>query len=159
MSNPTFHDFLKTSNEIYSASSGVYHMLAKQFGLSDCAFWILYTARERKSPFTQAELCVALSLPKQTVNSALKALEREGYLVLRTGEKNRREKYIELTPAGVAFAGRTVDHVFELERRAFLQLAPEERGLLLQISEKHLLALKSEAEDFCGGEEALPRAD
>lgn len=159
MSQLTFQEFLTTFNELYSASSGVYHMLAKQFGLSDCAFWILYTIRERKRPFTQAALCAALSLPKQTVNSALKALERDGYLALRSCEKSRREKYIELTPAGADFAVRTVDYVFELERRAFLQLAPEERAQLLRLSEKHLFALKREAEALCRGEEAASRAD
>ena len=39
-----------------------------------------------------------LSLPKQTVNSALKNLEEGGYLRLESAPNNRKSKEIRLTP-------------------------------------------------------------
>ena len=61
----------------------VYRSAAKSCGISECAFWILYTLRVEEKSFTQAEICEFLIEPKQTVNSALKKLEAEGYLYTR----------------------------------------------------------------------------
>ena len=56
----------------------LYRCAAKQCGISECAFWILYTLRAEERQFTQAEICEFLIEPKQTVHSALKKLEAEG---------------------------------------------------------------------------------
>ena len=56
----------------------LYRCAAKQCGISECAFWILYTLRAEERQFTQAEICEFLIEPKQTVRSALKKLEAEG---------------------------------------------------------------------------------
>ena len=58
----------------------LYRCAVKQCGISECAFWILYTLRAEERQFTQAEICEFLIEPKQTVHSALKKLEAEGYL-------------------------------------------------------------------------------
>ena len=50
----------------------LYRCAAKQCGISECAFWILYTLRAEERQFTQAEICEFLIEPKQTVHSALK---------------------------------------------------------------------------------------
>ena len=50
----------------------LYRCAAKQCGISECAFWILYTLRAEERQLTQAEICEFLIEPKQTVHSALK---------------------------------------------------------------------------------------
>ena len=35
----------------------LYRCAAKQCGISECAFWILYTLRAKERQFTQAEIC------------------------------------------------------------------------------------------------------
>lgn len=79
----------------------VYRSAAKSCGISECAFWILYTLRVEEKPFTQAEICEFLIEPKQTVNSALKKLEAEGYLTLSAGA-DQRSKRVCLTEKGRA---------------------------------------------------------
>lgn len=77
-------------NNLYKEMDDVYHSLARHYGLSDCAFWILYTIRENKDGYTQSQLCEMLSLSKQTVNSALKTLKRRvisGLSLLRETRK------------------------------------------------------------------------
>lgn len=54
-------------NNLYKEMDDVYHSLARHYGLSDCAFWILYTIRENKDGYTQSQLCEMLSLSKQTL--------------------------------------------------------------------------------------------
>ena len=74
----------------------LYRCAAKQCGISECAFWILYTLRAEERQFTQAEICEFLIEPKQTVHSALKKLEAEGYLA-RTSGADLRSKRVAVT--------------------------------------------------------------
>ena len=75
METMAFPEFIRSYNELFKACNQTYHRLARHYGLSDCAFSILYFLRNEGKPMTQAELCTGLFLSKQTVNSALKKLE------------------------------------------------------------------------------------
>ena len=71
-----YNSLWKEQNEIYSAA-------ARSFGLSDSAMWILYFLRLNNGTCQQKELASSLSQPKQTTNSAVKQLERGGYVTLK----------------------------------------------------------------------------
>ena len=90
---------LAAYNELYKEQDDLYRAVARGFGLSDCAFWVLYALREAERPMTQSDVCAAVYQPKQTVHSALKKLEGEGYLRLAEG-RDRRSKYLVLTERG-----------------------------------------------------------
>ena len=107
--------------------------------------------REEDRPLTQTELCNTLYLSKQTVNSALKSLEADGYIRLECASGNRRNKNIYLTEAGLALARRTVDNVFKMEERAFLRLSASERAAILSLGQKHLNLLREEAGRLLSG--------
>ena len=113
----------------------LYRCAAKQCGISECAFWILYTLRAEERQFTQAEICEFLIEPKQTVHSALKKLEAEGYLA-RTSSADLRSKHVALTEKGEQFARTWIDRVPEAETAALGAMPEEEcaafvRGLHL----------------------------
>ena len=76
-----YQEFISASKEI----DDVYHMLALKFGLSDSAMWILCTMREANRELTQSEIAQEMSMSRQTVNSAIKNLEKQGYLRLEIG--------------------------------------------------------------------------
>ena len=118
----------------------VYRSAAKSCGISECAFWILYTLRVEEKPFTQAEICEFLIEPKQTVNSALKKLEQEGLLTL-SGERGRGGKPIRLTQAGVKLAETTIDPVIEAEQKALLDLSADEQAQMLRLMRRYNDAL------------------
>ena len=141
-----FEQFNEEYNRLYKEEDNLYHRLAKHFGLSDSAFWILYTLESARQPLTQTELRGYLSLSKQTINSALKQLEQEGHLRLSSG--SRRNKYIHLTETGQALAGRTVRPVLKLEERAFLGMAEEERASILARHRQRLELLLPQAEQI-----------
>ena len=108
---------LAAYNELYKEQDDLYRGAARGFGLSDCAFWVLYALRETKRPMTQSGICAAVYQPKQTVHSALKKLEGEGYLRLAEG-RDRRSKHLVLTERGEALVRRTVDPVMAAEEAA-----------------------------------------
>jgi DNA-binding transcriptional ArsR family regulator len=82
MSNNT-RNYILTYNQLLKECDTIYHTAAVNSGLSDCAFWILYTVQDTEHIYTQSEICDNSSLPRQTVNSALKKLEKDGYLTLQ----------------------------------------------------------------------------
>lgn len=136
--------FVAAYNTLYKEMDEVYRTLARRFGLSDCAFWVLYVLRESDGPHTQAEVCETLSLPRQTVNSALKSMREAGLIELENAEGNRKNKYILLTAAGEALAARTADRVLEMECRAFGRFSAAEREEYLRLFGQHIAHLKRE---------------
>ena len=141
-----FPEFLRAYNWLYKESNAIYHRLAGHFGLSDTAFWILYSLREVDHPLNQAELSAILCTSKQTVNSALKSLEREGYIRLENAAGDRRSKVMHLTESGLLLARESVDQVLALEERAAQRLSEEERLAILALGRRHLEALRQETE-------------
>ena len=74
----------------------LYHNYAVSVELSDTALWILYIALQGDG-CTQSEICEMWSYPKQTVNTSLKNLERQGYITLLPLSGNRKSKQVTLT--------------------------------------------------------------
>ena len=148
MEQDVLDDFWKTNDRIYNETNLLYHRLARSCGLSDCAFWLLYTLRAEESSMTQTQLCELLSLSKQTVNSALKKLVGQGYLRLEAADGNLKNKQVMLTDRGEELLRRTVDRVFGVENAAGARLTAEERRALLTLSQKLLDAFLAETETF-----------
>lgn len=142
-------------NQLYKELDGLYHRYAKYCGLSDAAFWVIYSVQESEGAYTQKELCAAWSYSKQTVNSALKSLESQGIIELIPVPGNRKNKQIFLTGPGKALAEKTVIPLMEAEKNAFGNMSDKERGEFLRLTKKHMtllhtqinLLIKSPSED------------
>ncbi len=138
--NPA-RNYLSEYNDIIKKSDELYRNAAKAVGLSDCAFWILYFLRESGRDLTQSEICAAIYVPKQTINSALKIMEKDGYIRLLTG-KDRRSKLIHLTEKGITRAAETVDRVISIECEALNGLTEEEQTVFIGLFRKYTELLK-----------------
>lgn len=89
----------------------------------------------------QSAICACLYEPKQTVNSALKKMETEGYIELIPGD-DRRSKKILLTQKGNGLCEKTVDRVIKLELQALMGLTEEEQEAFLGLFRKYTGLLK-----------------
>lgn len=148
----SFCEFIQIYNSLCKQTNAVYHRLARKYGLSDSAFWILYTLREAKGSISQKQLCYELCLSKQTVSSALKGLEETGYLRLENAPDSRKNKLICLTDAGEEFLAGSIDEVFRMEERTFLCLSETEQRTILELGRKHLDILQVEADSLLAWE-------
>ena len=153
MSELTFQEFIRRYNGLYKENNEIYHRLARHFGLSDTAFWILYTLREMGGSVSQSQLCGELFLSKQTIHSALKQLEQGGFLQLENLPNNRKNKLVRVTPQGEQLLCQVADPVFAMEERAFQRLTVEEREAILRLGRRNLDLLREEAERLLSGEE------
>lgn len=135
-------------NAIFKENNDIYRNTAKALGLSESAFWILYTIQEMDDVITQSEICDMQFLPKQTINSALKKLEAEGYLnLVFTG--NRKSKQIILTTKGKELVDNTINAVILAELRAWETLSIEEQNLFLQLFRNYTDALREQMDSLC----------
>ncbi|USF26569.1 hypothetical protein N510_001497 [Firmicutes bacterium ASF500] len=146
MEELTFQKFNEEYSRLYKLEDDMYRRLAKHFGLSESAFWVLYVLEMTRRPITQAEISSYLSLSKQTINSALKQLEHEDLLRLDGGPGRR--KYLQLTSKGRSLAERTVRPVLALEERAFLFMTEEERTSLLTLMRQHVAFMLQESDQI-----------
>ena len=141
MTEQNSRETLDEYNRIFKENDEIYREAAKRLGLSDCAFWILYAVRSAEAVLTQSDLCYSQYQPKQTINSALKKLEREGYLSLRCKD-DRRSKQIYLTEKGIDLAKNTVDKVIFAEVDALSGLTTAEQREFLTLFRKYTDCLK-----------------
>ena len=97
---------------------------------------------EEEGTLTQTGICDVLYQPKQTVNSALKKLENDGYIELET-MAGRRSKQINFTEKGSKFVDETVGKVITNEQKALLSLTLEEQEMFIGLFHKYTNLLKN----------------
>ena len=126
MINKTNRKYILEYNQLLKECDNIYHDAAIRAGLSDCAFWILHALWEADHVFTQSEIGDNASMPRQTVNSALKKLEKDGYLVLEKID-GKMGKSIRLTEAGERFAQTHIAPIAAAEERVCAQFTQQEQ--------------------------------
>ena len=143
----TAKEVLVTFNATINGYEEIYRGVAKSFGLSDCAFWILYYIRQSEEKVTQKDICSFIYQPKQTVHSALKKLVKDG--LIEVGDYNgKRHKYVVLTEKGEAFSRKTVDLVLAEEIAAFEDMEASERELSIKLLAKYSDSLSRRMSKF-----------
>ena len=135
--NRIFDQALMAYNKETKKLDDLYRSAAKNCGMAECAFWILYTLRVEEKSFTQAEICEFLVEPKQTVNSALKKLVAEGYLALSAGT-DQRSKLVRLTPKGEQLARERRDERERYDETGDERVAEREHHIGEELARKAL---------------------
>ena len=143
---------LHTYNAIYKETDALYSELARRSGLSDCAFWLLYSLRDTEGICRQKDICGQWTLSKQTVNSALTRLESQG-LILEPEAGNAKSKRILLTDKGDRFAEQHIDQVFELEQRVLHRMGEAAVEAMLDTNRCYLELFREEIHDRSGVDE------
>lgn len=135
---------LAAFNRAHKRLNVLYHNYAKEVGMSDAAFWLMYSLYEKGAPCTQSELCEAWFFAPQTINSALKSLEKQGLIVLDLAPNSRKNKQFFFTESGKKLVKEKIAPLVQAEEQSFLRLDEEERNALLTITQKHINVLEEE---------------
>lgn len=135
---------LNEVNQAYKEMDEIYHNYAKIHDLSNTAFLVLYALWERGAPYPQHELCEDWSYPVQTINSAIKVLERQGLVGLVFVEGSRKNKAVQFTPVGYELARDIIEPFIQAEQNSFLGLSEQEREMLLSTIKKHISIFRNE---------------
>ena len=144
------HEQIIRFNRIFKRLDDLYRQAARGSGVSECALWILYALRESDETLTQRMLCQRLMQPKQSINTALKKMEADGWILLTPDACDHRSKTISLTQEGLAAAQKTADPILAAESRALASFSSAETEgcflLLARYAEKLACLLSREGE-------------
>ena len=128
----------------------LYRDVAASFGISESAFSILYAIfLAGEKGISQRDICVQMCIGKQTVNSSIHKLEREGVVVLKSGP-GRRGLLAHLTPVGLELAERTIVPMIEAELAVLREFGDRELELSLLLGRRYTDALRSHFADIPG---------
>ena len=122
-------------NRIYKEFEDIYRDIDRWAGLSASAFGILYHLMDLGDGCLQRDICAEAFVSKQTVNSSIRSLERQGLIRLQPGRG--RDMHIHFTEKGCRLAEETILPVMELESRTLAELG-EDAALVLALQQRHL---------------------
>ena len=140
------HCQLQEYFSIWKKTDAIYKKLAQRSNLSESGYWVFYAIYEMSDHITQKEICDQWSMSKQTVNSALKEIEKAGFITLKKSESDKRSKVIELTESGQNYANEFIAIVFQFEERTWKRMTEDERTSLIRSSQKYLDLFRKETE-------------
>jgi len=115
-----------------------------------CALWVLYhLLAAGEEGLTQRDLAGLLMFPKQTVNSAVSRLAREGWAEVGADGASRKSKRVRLTALGRARAEGSAGRLLRAEIRAVRRFGAAKARALDGLREEFFGLLEEEfAGDF-----------
>ncbi len=133
-------------NRLISEIDEVYHEVAIRQGFSDSAMAILYALSDNDGQCRLPELIKSSGVNKQTINSALRKLEKDEIIYLEpAGGKSKR---VCLTEKGFSTVHETVELVLNVEKKIYSSWSQEEWKLYLQLTERYLGQLREEMKEI-----------
>lgn len=133
-------------NQLLKKMDSIYNKLAKSSGISDTAFWIIYTIKNEKETYKQKDLCNMWCYSKQTINSSLKKLEEQNIIQLISVPGNKKDKKVILTEYGKQIAKELIEPVKEIEKKSLGNI--KERREFLNLFEKYIETMEEETKKF-----------
>lgn len=137
-------EYIHKINNYITVLNALYHRAAVKLGISDSIFVVLYEIFDEGDECLLSEIYKKSGISKQTVNSALRSLERDGIVFLENIDG--RTKKVVLTEKGKIFVKDTVARLYRAEARAFDDWSDEEIKDYLERSEKYLGSFIEEIE-------------
>lgn len=137
---------LKRYNYLLGETEATYHEISLKLGLSDSAMRILYAICDNGESCLLQEICRYCGLSKQTTNSAIRKLEKDGILYLEN--VNAKSKNVCLTNYGKIFVQKTAFRVIEMENAIFESWPEEDVKAYLKLTEQFLIDLKQKKDSL-----------
>ena len=137
---------MKRCNHIQGEIEAVYHNAALKFGLADSTQFILYTICYLGDNCPLSDIVKMTGISKQTVNSALRNMEKQG--LIRLIQATPKTKNVALTKNGEKLAEDTVLRLMKIEDDVFSAWSDEDVQKYLELNERFLKDLKEKIEQL-----------
>mgnify|MGYP001159027067 FL=1 len=126
---------MRRFNYIIGEIDNLYHEASVKLGLSDATMTILYVLSQNDDSCVQRDIYQLTGMTRQTVNSAVRKLVKEGIVATTAGEG--RTVVVTLTPEGRKLAERTVHRILTMEDEIFGTWTDEEIDFYLELTERY----------------------
>lgn len=138
------NEFFREFDRLNSLIDELYHDIAAKQGLSDSAYSVLQAIAVLGEGCTQTEVYRHCGLNKQTVNSCVTKLRRDGVLDCRPGVG--REVKLYFTDAGKTVVAEKIAPIEALENETFDEMTAVEREEILRLLNKYLTVFRGKLE-------------
>ena len=128
------------ANEIDS----IYHLSSLKLGITDSVSIVLYTIYDEGDGCLLSNIYKKTGITKQTVNSAVRRLERDGILFLKMSDG--KSKKVMLTDKGIEYVKNTVERLYYAETDAFDAWTDDEINTYIALMEKYTECLRQQIE-------------
>lgn len=135
---------LRRFNLLLSEIESAYHDAALKLGMSDSVMLILYTICCGGGECLLGDITSGAS--KQTINSALRKLEADNVVYLKTFEG--RKKKVCLTEKGRQLVKDTVLRVIKIENEIFGLWSDEEKDIYIELTQRYLTTFKEKIKEL-----------
>ncbi len=137
---------MKRFNLLSSEITAAYHEATFKLGLSDSTMLILYTTYCNNGECLLSDITFMSGASKQTINSALRKLETEDIVYLKSFEG--RKKKVCLTEKGRQLADNTASKLIQIENEIFDSWSDEKTNLYIELTEQYLAAFKEKIKEL-----------
>lgn len=142
--NNIIKEQLEIINQQMKELAGIYKTAVSNLNISENEFWIWYALVNIEDELSQQDICDIWSFSKQTVNTIVSHMVKDGYATLEVVPGTRNRKNIHLTEKGKEFGESLIVPIFNAEVRALERIPQEERSACLKALEKYIGLLKDE---------------
>lgn len=104
--------------EAWGRTNALYTSWCNAAGQNSYRLLVLYAINAHE-PITQKEIADCTGLSKQTVSTVMRAMKTEQLVTLTAGGTDRREKNVQLTEAGKAYAEQILAPLYQLEQQVY----------------------------------------
>ena len=133
-------------NYLIAETNALYHQASLKLGISDSAMRVLYTIYDHGESCLLGDVYKLSDMNKQTVNSAIRKLEREG--VVFTRQNSGRTKTVCLTDKGKVTVEKTAARLAEMELSAFSSWTQEEINSYIGFMEKFAACFRKQVKEI-----------
>ncbi|MCD8100588.1 MAG: MarR family transcriptional regulator [Oscillospiraceae bacterium] len=135
---------IRKINYLMNEIDALYHQASLKLGVSDSVSLVLYIIHTEGGTCLLSDIYKQTGISRQTVNSAVRGLEKDGVLFLE--QSTGRSKRVVLTDKGKSFVDNTVERLCQAERRAFAAWSEEEERICIALLEKYKDCFGAEVE-------------
>ena len=129
-------DKVKYLNSVLCEIDMLYQSLLMSKNLSDSEYVVLFAIIELGEGCLQKDIANNSYINKKTINSTIKKLERNGFIILKAGKYPNMHIYF--TPKGVEYIKENVIPILELENKFMSNVSEEEYASFSSICSKYI---------------------
>lgn len=122
-------------NYLTAKIDALYHQASLKLGTADSVMRVLYTVYDNGGSCQLSDIYKQSGISKQTVNSAVRRLEREEVIYLE--QESGREKRVYLTKTGETYVEQTAARLYAAECAAFSTWTEEEIDDYIRLMKKY----------------------
>ena len=115
--------------------TSLYHEAAVKIGVSDTVLNILYVLLEKEGKCLQSDIFRLTGISRQTINSAIRKLERDGLTYLK--QEEGRNTMVCLTEKGRDFSIEKVLPLFQIEDKIWNEWTVDEQEKYILFTQKY----------------------